>query len=248
MMFGYRGWRRQWGDERHCGGALLWQLNDCWPTISWAIVDYFLRPKPAYYSVKRVLKSLAVGVQREHHDWSVVHAQPPTRSEYTMWIASSLSKVVYGTVELRFISVVTGQDLRAPTVFQNVSIVPNGTTNIIKDGIIDHTTQSEAHVLAARLWVDNKVVARDVDWPQPFKYLDFSDRGLEVKQQVGPVSGQQVLHISSRKPVKCIVFEERENVRLSDSALDIFPGDEQIITATGLKEDDPPLSYRYLGQ
>lgn len=24
-------------------GAIVWQLNDCWPVISWAIVDYFVR-------------------------------------------------------------------------------------------------------------------------------------------------------------------------------------------------------------
>lgn len=47
LMFGYRGWRKQWGEGRHCGGALVWQLNDCWPTTSWAIVDYYLRRKPA---------------------------------------------------------------------------------------------------------------------------------------------------------------------------------------------------------
>ncbi|KAK5683680.1 hypothetical protein LTS12_029175, partial [Elasticomyces elasticus] len=77
MTYAYRSWRRQWGDERRCGGALLWQLNDCWPGISWAIVDYFQRPKPAYYVVSRILKPLAIGVQREHHDWSVAHAEPP---------------------------------------------------------------------------------------------------------------------------------------------------------------------------
>src|SRR4051812_44552915 len=101
MMFGYRGWRRQWGDERHCGGALLWQLNDCWPTISWAIVDYFLKPKPAYYAVKRVLNPIAVGVRREHHDWSVAHAQPPKTSKYELWIASNKSETVHGSIELR---------------------------------------------------------------------------------------------------------------------------------------------------
>lgn len=47
LMFGYRGWRKQWGEGRHCGGALVWQLNDCWPTTSWAIVDYYMRRKPA---------------------------------------------------------------------------------------------------------------------------------------------------------------------------------------------------------
>lgn len=246
-MFGYRGWRRQWGDDRKCGGALLWQINDCWPTISWAIVDYFLRPKPAFYTVKRVLQPLAVGLRREHHDWSAVHAVPPTKSKWDLWVASSQQEEIRGTVELRFLSVVTGQDLCAPSIFENVALTANGTSDITS-GVLDHIAQPEPHVLAARLWVDGKIVARDVDWPQPFKYLDFADRGLEVRQAPGASPEQQLLHISSRKPVKCLVFEERENVRISDSAIDIVPGDEQVVTVTGLKAGDPPLKYRYLGQ
>ncbi|KAL2821842.1 glycoside hydrolase superfamily [Aspergillus cavernicola] len=248
MMFGYRGWRRQWGHERKCGGALLWQINDCWPTISWAIVDYFLRPKPAYYTVKRVMKPLAIGVRREHSDWSAVHAQPPKRSQYELWVASSRLEELQGTVELRWLSVVTGRDLRAPAVYENVAIAANGTTDIITDGLIDHVAQPEPHVLAARLWVDGEIAARDVDWPQPFKYLDFSDRGLEVRPQATSAAGQQILRITARKPVKCLVFEERDNVRLSDSAIDIVPGDEQVVTVTGLNEGDPPLKYNYLDQ
>ncbi|KAJ5490144.1 Glycoside hydrolase family 2 N-terminal [Penicillium expansum] len=247
MMFGYRGWRRQWGDDRKCGGALLWQLNDCWPTISWAIVDYFLQPKPAYYTVKRVMEPLTVGVQRAHHDWSVVHAEPAKQSQYKMWVASSRQQVLYGTVELRFISVVTGKDLRAPAIFENVTISANGTTDIT-NGTIDHVAEPEPHVLAARLLIDGQIVARDIDWPQPLKYLEFSSRGLEVKSQPGASAGKQLLVISSQKPVKCLVFEERKNVRISDSAIDIVPGDEQVVEITGLNDSDPPLGYRYLGQ
>lgn len=251
MMFGYRGWRKQWGDSRRCGGALLWQLNDCWPTISWSIVDYFLRPKPAYYTVKRALKQLTVGVQREHHDWSATHAQPPTKSRYELWVASSHQhEVLNATVELRFLSVESGRDLHTPVVFENITIIPNSTTDVLTDGVIDHIAEPEAHVLSARLWVDGKVVARDVDWPQPFKYLDFSDRGLEVRPEttISTGEGQQALKISARKPVKCLVFEERDGVRVSDSAMDIVPGDEQVVIVTGLHESDAPLKHRYLGQ
>lgn len=248
MMFGYRGWRRQWGDDRHCGGALLWQLNDCWPTISWSIVDYFLRPKPAYYTVRRVMQPLAIGVCREHNDWSVVHAKPPTKSRYEMWVASSNREVQQGTVELRYLSVESGRDLRPPVIYDNIAIAANGTTKVITNGVIDHLTWPEAHVLAARLWVGGRIVARDVDWPQPFKYLDFADRGLDVKAQPGATAGEQILTISARRPVKCVVFEERENVRLSNSALDIIPGDEQTVVVTGFMEGDTPLKYRYLGQ
>ncbi|MCW3999079.1 MAG: hypothetical protein NWE93_02435 [Candidatus Bathyarchaeota archaeon] len=39
-------------------GCLIWQLNDCWPAISWSLIDYGLNPKPAYYAVKRMLQPI----------------------------------------------------------------------------------------------------------------------------------------------------------------------------------------------
>ncbi len=35
-----------------CSGAVVWQLNDCWPSISWALVDVAGRLKPAWYAVR----------------------------------------------------------------------------------------------------------------------------------------------------------------------------------------------------
>ncbi|MBU3664198.1 MAG: hypothetical protein FGM41_13525 [Bacteroidetes bacterium] len=36
-----------------CMGSLFWQWNDCWPAISWSVVDYLGQPKAAYYTVKK---------------------------------------------------------------------------------------------------------------------------------------------------------------------------------------------------
>jgi len=33
--------------------ALFWQLNDCWPVTSWAVMYSDLQPKAAYYYAKR---------------------------------------------------------------------------------------------------------------------------------------------------------------------------------------------------
>ena len=62
----YRLWRRNWkGPGReYTSGALVWQMNDCWPVTSWSIVDYFLRPKPAYFAIARELRPLTVGMAR----------------------------------------------------------------------------------------------------------------------------------------------------------------------------------------
>ncbi|KAG8630442.1 hypothetical protein KVT40_002061 [Elsinoe batatas] len=241
LMFGYRGWRKQWGQKRHCGGALVWQLNDCWPVTSWSIVDYFLRKKPAYYAMRRVLAPVAVAVKRAHHDWSVVHARPAKTSSWECWVSSSKTEEMRARVEVRFISVETGKEVQEKFSTE-VVVVPNGTTNVT-EGVIDNT-RTEAHVLAARIWIDGQVVARDVDWPQPLKYLEFEDRGVSVRQS-SPVGKMTV---TADKPVKGLVFEEREGVLVDDSALDVVPGDEQVISVKGVKEGDEPLKWRYYGQ
>jgi beta-mannosidase len=50
LRFGIERFRER---KPHCAGALLWQLNDCWPGFTWSIVDFDGHPKPAYYAVKR---------------------------------------------------------------------------------------------------------------------------------------------------------------------------------------------------
>ena len=45
-----------------CGGALVWQLNEPWPAISWALIGFFREPKPAYDLVKRVFSPVLISV------------------------------------------------------------------------------------------------------------------------------------------------------------------------------------------
>jgi beta-mannosidase len=37
----------------YCMGVIVWQLNDCWPVISWAAVDGDGRRKPLWYALRR---------------------------------------------------------------------------------------------------------------------------------------------------------------------------------------------------
>ena len=50
LKFGIEHFRRR---APHCSGALVWQLNDCWPVLSWALLDYHGFGKAGYYAVKR---------------------------------------------------------------------------------------------------------------------------------------------------------------------------------------------------
>ncbi|MFJ2030447.1 glycoside hydrolase family 2 protein [Streptosporangium sp. NPDC087985] len=47
----------------HCMGTIVWQLNDCWPVISWAAVDGDARRKPLWYALRRVYADRLLTVQ-----------------------------------------------------------------------------------------------------------------------------------------------------------------------------------------
>jgi beta-mannosidase len=50
------------GKARGGGGVLVWQLNEPWPAISWALLDYFRCTKPAYHEVRRLLAPLLISL------------------------------------------------------------------------------------------------------------------------------------------------------------------------------------------
>ncbi|MFI6574319.1 glycoside hydrolase family 2 protein [Nocardiopsis sp. NPDC050513] len=47
----------------YCTGTVVWQLNDCWPVTSWALVDGAGRRKPAWYAVRAAYADRVATVQ-----------------------------------------------------------------------------------------------------------------------------------------------------------------------------------------
>ena len=61
-------WRRR---KFMSAGSLFWQLNDCWPVSSWAVVDSALRPKAGYFYAKRFFSPLLLSFKSDGGDVAV---------------------------------------------------------------------------------------------------------------------------------------------------------------------------------
>lgn len=61
LRYGVESNRRRWPV---CSGAIIWQLNEPWPnTHCTNVVDYYLRPKMAYYYVKKAYAPVAASLR-----------------------------------------------------------------------------------------------------------------------------------------------------------------------------------------
>lgn len=49
-----------------CRGALIWQLNDCWPVESWSVIEFGGQPKIAYFELRRLFAPLLLRIELDH--------------------------------------------------------------------------------------------------------------------------------------------------------------------------------------
>ncbi|TQV99937.1 hypothetical protein V2A60_005355 [Cordyceps javanica] len=262
MRFSYKTWRRQWGapGARRCGGVLVWQLNDCWPTMSWAVVDYYLVKKPAYYAMARALQPIDVGVARTYHDWTQtgyyidensklctgqVDQTLPARngsSTFSVWAVSSSVNEVDAIVTIRFISVRTGTDVQ-PAIERRITVGANCTTDIVNDGPLAASIQGsedearpfdvdeyDPYVVHVRLTLDGSNTTI-TDTAWPDPIKFLDMADRGVSFEVSDEDGQ--VTVSAQRPVKAFVFEEVEGLSLSDNGFDLLPGEKKVVKVAG---------------
>ncbi|KAF9247262.1 glycoside hydrolase family 2 protein [Melanogaster broomeanus] len=250
----YRLWRRNWRGKgrEYTAGALVWQINDCWPTTSWAIVDYFLRPKPAYFTIARELRPFTVGMTRKEKKTAADELSAACFTiETVLEIWGTNSTLTEKKAKLE----VTSFDLHSTWTdkfTKDVILAANSSTEFFSGQLPGQPIRTKLSdvprtiIVSARLLDESgTVLGRHSNWPEPFKFIKFppiKDLGLLVKTG----SNGESVELSSQKPIKGIVLDVvGADVKWSDQAIDLIPDDPQVIKAVGLKGRD--VRVRFLG-
>ncbi len=45
------------------GGVVVWNYTSTWPSVCWALIDWYRRPKQAFYECRRAFRPLTVGIE-----------------------------------------------------------------------------------------------------------------------------------------------------------------------------------------
>ncbi|KAG4424205.1 Beta-mannosidase B [Cadophora malorum] len=246
----YRLWKRQWKGpgKEYCGGALVWQINDCWPVTSWAIVDYYLRPKHAYYTVKREMAPISLGVTRKEHlipKDKHTRAYIDKKTEIEIWGSNLTLEDITADVVVKAFDVITGKETYSKTIESAFSIPSNRSTEIAAFAVpVSNPGDESRTVVAAYLYSQGEQIARYINWPEPLKYVHLQ-KPKELKAVLG--KDRKSVEVSAEVPVKGVAVEcVDEGVKFGDNLVDLVPGEVVVIPVEGAGKETV-LETRYLG-
>lgn len=248
----YRLWKREWRGpgKEYCGGALVWQINDCWPVTSWAICDYYLRPKHAYYTVKREMAPISIGMTRREHKhpknkYTRVDVEHQTQIE--IWGSNLQLEDLTVDCVVKAWDVETGKETYSQTVSSDKLLPKNASTEIIamdvpvkeKNAGLETRT-----VVGSYLYQNGRQIARYVNWPEPLKYVHLQ----KPKHLEAEISKDgKTISLSAEVPVKGVALEcEDDEVKFDDNLIDIVPGEVVTIGVQGANKGTV-VTTRYLG-
>ena len=83
----------------HCSGALLWQLNDCWPSVSWSLIDHDGVEKAGYHAVRRafapVLASFVAAENGLAELWITNDRRHAVTTEFTVSLETFTGEILH---------------------------------------------------------------------------------------------------------------------------------------------------------
>jgi beta-mannosidase len=193
-------------------GCLIWQLNDCWPVISWSLIDYGLNPKAAYYSVKRACQPIIAPLIIKH---DTVEGYVINETD-TQLEAAFRFEVMTFSGEVLF-SLISGVS------------VPAYTSKRVLQTELDKLPRKENCIFVATLNNSDGVLAEDARTVVEPKDLKLPPPQIQVAAvKVGAKTFE--ISFQSQSYVKALTIGLRDQkVKLSDNFFDLLPNRKKVI-------------------
>ena len=196
-----------------CMGTLYWQLNDCWPVISWSSIDYYNRWKALHYFVRDVYKDVLISFERN-------------KDEVSVYVVSDLVTDLYATLILEIMNF----DGNIARQEEKPISVPRSKSGIFaKIGIADISTND--HLILARLLTGDSVIASNLCYFLPPKDLALPE--VQIKKEITLVDKGYLISLSADKLAKNVYLSVDADGFFSDNYFDLLPGrSRQVIFIT----------------
>lgn len=207
-------------------GTLYWQLNDCWPVVSWSSIDYFGNWKALNYQAKRDFENVLITNVVEN-DTLKTYAVNDNLETY----------VANYEILVRDFG---GRVLIRKQLDDSTTKVDSGSSDLISEidlSVINHSIEE----IFISIKHGNKKVIQTLGSPKNLKLLKSDVTNKITKRENG-----FELTISSNVFTKDVFLYTDTKGHLSDNFFNLEPNSEKIILFETDSEDIPKFKYKSL--
>jgi beta-mannosidase len=199
-------------------GALFWQLNDCWPVVSWSSIDYYGRWKALQYYARRFYAPILVSPHVE-------------AGSLKTFIVSDKTQATPATLRVRLMDF-DGKVLLDES--QGVEVAPLS-GQVYLDWPLKKLTDAGAAetsqiFVVAELTVGGEKISRNLVYLAPVKEVHLKPAALKIETM--GADGNYKIRIASPVLARSVFLSFGNlDVNLSDNYFDLLPGETVEITA-----------------
>ena len=104
-------------------GALYWQLNDVWTTVSWSSIDYSKKYKPLHYEISKVFTS-PITLVTNHDVDDFLKVFVVSDADSVIWVELEIQSFLWNTLQMQDKAITT-----------HIEVKPNGANLIQKSHV-----------------------------------------------------------------------------------------------------------------
>jgi beta-mannosidase len=208
LKFGIEHFRRR---TPHCSGALIWQFNDCWPCVSWSLVDYDGVEKASWFAVRRAFAPVLASFHIEN-------------GVAELWIVNDTLETVSGEAGIALSHLDGRMKWQATAAF---AVAPNTGAAIWRGEV----AAADDLVLTVRSAEDLFAPNRELLAPIARLALPQGARPEMTVRRIGP--RELAVDLSAETWLAFVhLVSDRADLRFSDNWFDMAAGERRTITIT----------------
>ncbi len=202
-----------------CMGTLFWQLNDCWPAVSWSSRDYYGKKKALHFAIPASFNNLLVSPVVED-------------GRVRVYISSEKNELIKGILFVKLIDFkgnIYANEEFPIEISGNVSLIYFDT---LKTAYLGKLNPAEALCLV------NFKDSNDKNYKNLLYFVSPKDLSLPVpminKQVIETPTGYRI-ELSCDKLAKNVIISSIVNGEFSDNYFDLLPGESVDVKFTTSK-------------
>lgn len=230
IRYGVEHFRRNRG---RCMGAVVWQLNDIWPVVSWASIDYYGRWKALHYAEKRMFNPIMISCEEhgeiDQRPFCIAERKEPIELSIRLNVCNETMAPVKGTARWALCDASGKRKEESSVAVEIPALSALWLDKVIFEGIdelshyVDYSFTIEGQ--------DEPVSQGTALFTAP-KHFEFIDPKLTLS-----VDGNQIT-VQSEAFAKsvCISSKSGKRLQLSDNFFDLTTGERSVYLEEGTAE------------